>query len=107
MTGITPQVGCWYKDLQQGNIFEIVAIDEDHDAIEAQLLDGEICEYDMDSWEQMLVESVEEPEDWRTPFELSDDDSRFSDDTFLPEDWNSPLSQIEPEVINGLIDDLG
>lgn len=105
MNAVPPTIGCWYKDLQQGSIFEVVAVDDDHDTIETQMLDGEICEFDTDTWDELLLETVEEPEDWRTPFELSDDDYRNPDDTLQPNDWTNPLSHIEPDVINGLIDD--
>lgn len=103
MNNVRPQIGSWYKDLQLGAIFEVVAID---DAIETQMVDGEICEYDMESWRELLLEPVEEPEDWRSPFELSGDDYRDSSDYSASEHWNDPLSEIEPDTINGLLDDF-
>lgn len=103
MNNVTPQIGSWYKDLQGGSIFEVVAID---DSVEAQMVDGEICEYDMDSWDELLLESIEEPEDWRNPFELSGDDYHDSSDYVLADDWNNPVSHIEPEYTNGLTDDF-
>ena len=102
MNNVPPQVGSWYKDLQLGSIFEVVAID---DAIETQLLDGALCEFDMESWDELLLEPVEEPEDWRNPFELSDDDYRDASD-YTGQGWDNPLSEIEPDTINGLIDDF-
>lgn len=102
MSNLTPQIGSWYKDLQVGAIFEVVAID---DAVETQLLDGEICEFDMDSWNELILEAVEEPEDWRNPFELSGDDYRDSSDYIAHDDWSNPVSQIEPDTINGLTDE--
>ncbi len=105
MTSIRPQVGNWYKELEMGQIFEVVAVDEDQDTVEAQLIDGELCEYDMDSWRLLTLESIEEPEDWRNAFELSDDDYRHWDDTMVPENWNDPLGEIESDVVNGLTDD--
>jgi hypothetical protein len=27
------------------------------------------------------------------------------DDTLVPENWSNPLSEIEPDIINGLIDE--
>lgn len=102
MNNVTPQVGSWYKDLQLGSIFEVVAID---DAIETQLLDGAICEFDMESWDELLLEPVEEPEDWRNPFELSDDDYHDASD-YTGKGWDDPLREIEPDTINGLIDDF-
>ena len=103
MNNVTPRIGNWYKDLQLGAIFEVVAID---DAIETQMLDGEICEYDLESWDELLLEPIEEPEDWRSPFELSGVDYHDASDYMLADDWNNPINRIEPDVINGLTDDF-
>ncbi len=105
MASIRPQVGNWYKDTELDQIFEVVAVDDDLDSIEAQFIDGELCEYDLDSWRQLKLEAVEEPEDWRNAFELSDDDYRHWDDTMTPENWNNPLAEIETDVINGILDE--
>lgn len=104
MTTLNPQVGNWYKDLEIGQLFEVVAIDDD--TIETQLLEGELCEYDLDSWQQLQLEAVEEPEDWRNAFELSDDDYRNWGDNAPPvENWTNPISEIESDVINGILDE--
>lgn len=104
MATIRPQVGCWYKEIESGQLFEVVAVDDDSDSVEAQLIDGELSQYDMDSWDLLNLDIVEEPEDWRNAFELSDDDYRFLDDTMVPERWN-PLSEIEPDIVNGITDE--
>ena len=44
----------------------------------------------------MRLQKVEAPEDWRTPFELDDDDMLDPDLPYHPEDWNNPISMIEP-----------
>lgn len=105
MASIRPQVGRWYKDLELGQIFEVVAIDEDLDAVEVQMLEGELCEYDMETWRDLNIETVEEPEDWRDAFELSDDDYKHWGESWTPESWTNPVSEIESDVINGLLDD--
>ncbi|GAB3374103.1 hypothetical protein NCG89_01820 [Spongiibacter taiwanensis] len=104
MAAVRPQVGRWYKELEMGQVFEVVAID-DMGTVDAQLIDGELCEYDSESWRQLTLEAIEEPEDWRNAFELSDDDFRDWDDTIVPETWTSPLNEIESDVINGILDD--
>lgn len=102
----TPQVGNWYKELQQGSIFEVVAVDERSQTIEAQLLDGAVTEFDFDNWKEMLIEEIEEPEDWRNAYSLSSEDYLNDDDIIYPEDWNSPLSLIETDIVNGMLDEL-
>lgn len=107
MRTLAPQVGNWYKDIQQGNMFEVVAYDHRSKTIEAQLIDGEICEYDLDSWRQLLLESIEEPEDWRAGYSLSNEDGiDDSDSSYRPEDWSGALNRIETDIVNGLIDDV-
>lgn len=106
MNTLTPQVGCWYKELQQGAMFEVVAVDEIEQTVETQMIDGAVTEYDFDSWDQLVLEEIEEPEDWRDAYELSSEDYMDPDATIYPEDWNSPLATIESDTIYGVLDDL-
>ena len=106
MNRTIPQVGCWYKDLQQGSVFEIVAVDDKAQTIETQLIDGELEEHDFDTWKELALAEIEEPEDWRNAYELSREDYVGADETIQPEDWNNPLSYIESDIINGVVDDL-
>ena len=59
----TPNVGDWFKDAQ-GQSFEIVAVDEDEGSVEVQFYDGEIEEYDADSWRMLYLVPIAPPEDW-------------------------------------------
>jgi len=106
MNRTIPQVGSWYKELQQGAMFEVVAVDDVEQTVETQLLDGAVTEYDLDSWKELLLEEIEEPEDWRNAYELSREDYLDPDATICPEDWNGPLSMIETDIVNGVLDDL-
>lgn len=106
MTQRLPQIGSWYKDHQRGAIFEVVAFDEKSRTIEMQLIDGEISEYDYETWRsQEFIEQIEEPEDWRNPYELSHEDYHATNDVIVPETWDNPLDFVESDVINGLIDE--
>jgi hypothetical protein len=104
MKMLSPVVGGWYKDLETGTLFEVVAWDTATLTIETQYLDGEVAEYDLDVWRDMPLEAVAAPEDWRNPFELDDEDNLDPDLPFHPEDWNNPLSLIEPETMYGVED---
>lgn len=106
MKSTSPQVGNWYREIQQGLIFEVVAVDENTRTIETQLIDGAVTEYDLENWNEMLLEEVEEPEDWRNAYELSSEDFLNPDDTIYPEDWNGPVSMIETDIVNGMLDEL-
>ena len=104
MKMLSPAVGDWYKDLQTNMLFEVVDWDPSSLTIETQYLDGEVTEYDLDAWREMLLAPAEAPEDWRTPFELADDDALDPDQPFQPEEWNSPVSYLEPEFMIGVED---
>ena len=101
-----PSVGNWYRDSQQGAIFEIVAIDDMGQTIETQLIDGEVSEYDIESWGQLELQTIEEPEDWRNAYELSQEDSLNPDDTIVPENWSNPINTIESDIVNGVFEDI-
>ena len=51
MTTITdPVIGGWYKDVENDLIFKVVAKEEGDETIEVQYYNGDIGEYDKDSW---------------------------------------------------------
>ena len=106
MNQTTPQVGCWYKEMQQGAMFEVVAVDDIEQTIETQLIDGAIEEFDFDNWKELFLVEIAAPEDWRNAYELSSEDYLDPNDTIYPEDWNGPLSAIESDIVNGILDDL-
>ena len=102
MKMLSPTIGGWYKDLQTNALFEVVDWDPSTLTIETQYLDGEVTEYDLDAWREMLLTHAEPPEDWRTPFELDDEDALDPDAPMHPEQWANPLSTMEPEYMNGV-----
>jgi hypothetical protein len=82
---IRPIVGEWYKDTE-GQIFEIVAMDEEDNYIEIQFFDGEIDEMDFEAWDSSVVANVEQPEDWSGPYdEMERDDLGYTDTGIQPE----------------------
>ena len=104
MKMLSPVIGGWYKDLQSNALFEVVDWDPTTLTIETQYLDGEVSEYDLDAWREMLLERAEAPEDWRSAFELDDEDMLDPDLPIHPEDWSNPINSIEPEAMYGVED---
>lgn len=75
-----PIIGSWYKDLENNLTFKIINIEDSDDSIEVQYLNGDIGEYDHDSWYSSTFDYIEEPEDWTAPFDdLETDDLGYSD----------------------------
>ena len=54
-----PEIGLWYRDIEN-RLFEVVAL-ESEDAIEVQYYDGDITEYDRESWDLLCVNVISEP----------------------------------------------
>ena len=88
MANPSPMVGHWYREVTENFIFEVVALDDQDATIEVQRIDGELDEFDRDSWRQLKVETIEEPEDWRNPYEISREDSLDPDQAFMPDNWD-------------------
>ena len=91
MSKLLPIVGSWYQETNQGFLFEVVAFDDEEETVEVQHLEGEVEEYDMDSWAELELLTVAPPEDWRSGYELSDEDSKDPDDTIYPDDLSDAL----------------
>ncbi len=95
-----PAVGTWYQDAEEDVLFEVVAVDEESTTIEVQFESGEVGEFDFETWKQMVVLRAQPPEDWRSSYELSDEDNLDADDVYIPDSWDDPLSAIESDNLN-------
>jgi hypothetical protein len=80
MTTITdPVIDQWYKDVENKLLFKVVAIEESDDTIEVQYNNGDIGEFDKESWYNSTFDFIEDPEDWSAPFDdLEPDDLGYS-----------------------------
>jgi hypothetical protein len=58
-TGADPIVGNWYEDLDNGQQFEVLEVNEDRRTIEIQYPNGDIDELDLSDWYDMDLEAVE------------------------------------------------
>ena len=97
-----PRIGEWFIDKSNGQLFEIVAIDEQSSTIEIQFVDGELGEYETEVWGTQTIEPAAAPEDWSAAYEVAAED-RNTDTFALPPD--NPLNTIEPDVTLG-VDEL-
>lgn len=66
---LPPVVGNWYTHRDKGELFQVVALDEDAGTIEIQEFDGGIDELDLDEWRALAVETAAQPEDWGGPLD--------------------------------------
>jgi hypothetical protein len=102
MTAPHPDIGDWYR-VNGGELFEVVAVDEDDGTIEIQYFDGTVEEMDMEDWEAQWedgsLEAAEAPEDWSGSVDVEsiDEEGRSSGDS-MGEDRDlraSPLDGID------------
>ena len=67
MVAPRPRIGDWYRS-NGGELFEVVAVDDDDGTIDIQYFDGTVEEMDLEDWEAQsedgLIEAAEPPEDW-------------------------------------------
>ncbi len=63
MTHLQPDIGSWFEDIDSGQLFEVVAIDELHQTVEVQYLDGTLDEFDLFQWHSLPFVVAAPPED--------------------------------------------
>jgi hypothetical protein len=61
---IPPRIDRWYLDADDDRIFTVIAFDAEEELIEIQYFDGGLDELNIEEWEEMNLEEVEQPEDW-------------------------------------------
>ncbi len=81
-----PEIGSWYLNNDSGEMFEVVALDQDNADIEVQYVDGAVSEYDMDSWHLLQLDEIPEPEDWSAPYEIEANEVDESDPTIIQDE---------------------
>ncbi|MGQ0383841.1 MAG: DUF6763 family protein [Gammaproteobacteria bacterium] len=66
---LPPVVGAWYSHRDKGELFQVVALDEQSGTIEIQDFDGGIDELDFEEWRGLAVDAATQPEDWGGPLD--------------------------------------
>lgn len=79
-----PVPGKWYENLEDGEVFQVLSVDEDSELIELQYEDGDVEEVDYETWQELDLELSEEPEGWTG--DDDDDDEDFGDED--DDDWD-------------------
>jgi hypothetical protein len=111
-----PVIGEWYRHLDKGNEFQVVAFDQEEEVVEIQHFDGDVEEVDLDAWRRLEIEPIEAPENWSGPLDIGELDDLGTEITDTrPEDWLEPetagaeeeniqpteLGEFEPEEEEG------
>ena len=102
-----PVAGQWYENVEEDDSFRVLSVDEDAELVEIEYLDGEIEELDLDTWHEMDLERIAEPEGWaggdddedekeeeeEEDDEDEDDDDCDDDEDEDDEDWDEEEDQ--------------
>jgi hypothetical protein len=89
---LDPIVGTWYKHAGKGNLFRVVAIDEERDLIQIQHFDGDLGQIELSGWLDLDIEVTEAPEDSTGPVDdVETDDLGYSETAMRDADWQAPL----------------
>jgi len=96
-----PLIGAWYRDQQERQTFEVVAIDDELGSVEIQYVDGSIGELELDVWSRLSLVPVPSPEDTDSALDLSREDRWCHDQSTAPLPWDDPLDRIEAEFFPG------
>lgn len=83
-----PVPGQWYENLEDEESFRVLTMDEDSELVEIEYLDGEIEEIDLETWHEMDLERIQEPEGWAESDEEDDEEEEEEDDDEDDDDWD-------------------
>ncbi|MDE2447431.1 MAG: hypothetical protein KGO22_00565 [Gammaproteobacteria bacterium] len=82
-----PVPGQWYENLEDEESFRVLTVDEDSELVEIEYLDGEIEEIDLETWHEMDLEQIDEPEGWAES-EEDEDEEEEDEDEDDEDDWD-------------------
>ena len=96
MASFYPTTGTWYQEQTTSLKFEVVGVDQKYGTIEVQYDDGDIAEYDQETWSKLDIIVTKAP----------NTDGLFeTDDGLNYSDFENPLEDFEPDSFSGF-DDL-
>lgn len=83
---LDPIVENWYCHLDKGQSFQVVAFDDDKKTVEVQNFDGDVTEFDMDTWRELEIEVCEAPENWAGAMDIGERDDYGTEITDTPDE---------------------
>jgi hypothetical protein len=93
-----PAVGQWYENIDENESFRVLSVDEDTELVELEYLDGDIEEIDLETWHELDLNKIDEPEGWTGSAEDDDEDEeeeKGKDD--LEETWDDDEDEDEDD----------
>jgi hypothetical protein len=84
-----PVVGQWYENIDESESFRVLSVDEDAELIEIEYLDGDVEELDLETWQELDLDKIDQPEGWtgsRAADEDEEEEEEEEDEEELEED---------------------
>ena len=95
---VDPVLGNWYRHLDKGYEFLVVAFDETDGVVDIQHFDGDVEALELDEWYEMSLEHIEAPADWAGPIDdFESDDTGYSETDMSDEDWEDSQGEWHEE----------
>jgi hypothetical protein len=83
-----PAVGQWYENIDENESFRVLSVDEDAELVELEYLDGDIEEIDLETWHELDLDKIDEPEGWTGSAQDDEDDEEEEKKDELDETWD-------------------
>ncbi len=84
-----PVAGQWYENIDENESFRVLSVDEDSELVEIEYLDGDIEEIDLDTWQELDLDKIDQPEGWSGEDDEEEDEEEDEDDDKDDlEDWD-------------------
>jgi hypothetical protein len=106
---LPPIVGNWYKNRDRGELFQVVAVDEDAGTIEVQDYEGGLDEIDDEEWRELPLNAAVPPDDWGGPVDdVNPDEFGYTDIELVASEESEPALTwediIEDDDLEGVED---
>ena len=85
----------WYENVEEEESFRVLSVDEDSELVEIEYLDGDIEEIDLETWHEMDLERIEEPEGWSESDDEDLDEDEDEEDDEDEDDWDDDEDEDE------------
>lgn len=82
-----PVAGQWYENIDENESFRVLSVDEDSELIEIEYLDGDIEEIDLDTWAELDLDKIDQPEGWSADDD-EEEEKEQKDEKEELEDWD-------------------
>lgn len=101
-----PVAGQWYEDLEEEELFLVLAVDPDEELVKIQYENGDIEEIDLDTWHVLDLEKTTQPDGWSgSEVDADDEDEDFDDEDEDDDDWDDDEDDFDDDDDDDEYDD--